>query len=548
MNETSGKKSLGIFLLCFLGCVLTYLSIFYQQFGPYIPAEYWLRNVAIVKQQLCQRTPSPKVVILSGSNALFGFDSHQLEHFLGRPVINFGLHAGLPLGYILNRYNLGLRPGDMVIIPLEYELYETAEVNTSWFTTQVIAWDRDYFDQLSVIEKIRFIISVPPLRLLANLAYRLVRERREVPTQQTVMDTVEQVWRSGRYRNEYHFENLNDRGDMERRQNIHVKSSPDYPIFEKNFHISGYARAHLSKFIAKCRRNGVQVIVTWPCIIDGKRLDTSKEDVFKNNIYKIKAFMATQDVILLGEPMDFCFPKHFFYDTKYHLGQIGRQLRTLKLAELMLQERLFQEQAANGAKLMEIDNIVSSIRKRTKVVEKIQHLYWNLGKASEAIRILEHGLDNGYLNGETIPILLDYLSKNRNPSLHSHITDILASPRADINGYDIGGNAYLMGTTPDGWTTGRMPGYLLLKEKSQRHQTRKIRLNCNASRQTLPLTVTLQDETEEFYRTFDRPGEIEIDLPEKINGDARLFIVRTDKYWIPMGPDNRELGVQIRIE
>ena len=178
MGELAGKKSLAVSMLVLLFTAGVYLLLFRCQFGPYVPAEYWLREVAIVKQQLCRETPSPKVLILSGSNALFGFDSDRLAHFLERPVINFGLHAGLSLEYLLNRYDLSLKPGDWVILPLEYELYRTAESNTSWFTTQVMAWDPAYFEDLSLIEKARFIRSVSPLRLFSNLLNRfLVRHR-----------------------------------------------------------------------------------------------------------------------------------------------------------------------------------------------------------------------------------------------------------------------------------------------------------------------------------------------------------------------------------
>lgn len=549
MDDIAGKKCLTLSLLSFLGCVLIYLFLFYQQFGPYIPAEYWLREVAVVKQHLCQQAESPKAVILSGSNALFGFDSHQLEHFLERPVINFGLHGGLPLGYLLNRYDLCLRRGDMVILPLEYEFYETAEINTSWFTTQVIAWDREYFDQLSAVEKIRFIVSVPPLRLLANLSNKfLVRERRELPPPEVIIDSVEEVWRYATFRKDYSYKNLNDRGDIERREPIHFVPSPDYPVFREGFEISEYAKTQLSRFFSRCGREGASVVITWPCIIEGGNTDDRRASLFAENTKKIKELMASLGVAVVGEPMDFGFPESYFYDSTYHLDEVGRQLRTLKVADLMIRNSLVSERSRAAAKRAEIEKTALAIQQRVDTLKTIRHLYWDLGRASEAVQMVEDGAGQGYLNEETAPILLDNLRKNQNPSLHAHVTEILASPMAKLDGYAMGNGAYLMGTTPDGWTTDGMPGYLLLKPAPRRNHTRKIYLTCNAAPPALPLTVTLQGESGNVSHTFDHPGEIEIPLREAADAGRHLYIVSTDKYWVPGGPDNRKLGVRIRIE
>jgi hypothetical protein len=158
--------------------------------------------------------------------------------------------------------------------------------------------------------------------------------------------------------------------------------------------------------------------------------------------------------------------------------------------------------------------------------------------------MLEQGLQQGYVNTRTVPILLDYLAAHRTPSLHSRFTDLLASPAADIRTFDIGGNAYLMGTTPDGWTTDKMPGFLLLKPS---RLARKIRLVCNAPAQAYPMTVTLESASEKFFRRFDAPGEIAFEPPERFHDDEHLFVISTDKHWTPGGPDNRRLGVRISV-
>lgn len=552
MGELAGKKSLAVSMLVLLFTAGVYLLLFRCQFGPYVPAEYWLREVAIVKQQLCRETPSPKVLILSGSNALFGFDSDRLAHFLERPVINFGLHAGLSLEYLLNRYDLSLKPGDWVILPLEYELYRTAESNTSWFTTQVMAWDPAYFEDLSLIEKARFIRSVSPLRLFSNLLNRfLVRERRELLSEQEIMDSVRAVWTTGDYSKDYHFKNLNHRGDMARNHPIRPRLSPDYPVFGEEFEISPYTREQLIRFFSKCHREGVTVFVTWPCIIDDGPLDPEKARRFQDNILKIEAFMAEQQVPLLGDPMDFRLPESLFYDTKYHLAKTGRELRTLRLAKQVVAKGGFvadSEPAAIGGRLREMDDAATDIENRIEEIDRIRRLYWNQGKTAEVIQRLEEGLADGVVTSWTVPILLDYLTRTWTPSLHARMTETLASPLAEIEEYRQAEGAYLMATSPDGWTMDGMPGYLLLKKAALKDPDRKIRLVCNAAPQTYPLRVTFQNGAETVCYTFTHPGEIEITPAHEFSGDAHLFMVKTDKTWIPDGSDERRLGVQIHID
>lgn len=73
-----------------------------------------------VKQKLISSTPSPKMVVIGGSNVAFGIDSKTLSDSLGIPVVNAGLHAGLGLRYIMNANTPLLRKGDILVVMPEY--------------------------------------------------------------------------------------------------------------------------------------------------------------------------------------------------------------------------------------------------------------------------------------------------------------------------------------------------------------------------------------------------------------------------------------------
>lgn len=83
---------------------------------------HYLRG-GILKESLATNTPGPRVLFVGGSNVAFGVRSELLESVFHRPVINLGLHAGLAKDFILNQAASAAQQGDIVIVVLEYEHY-----------------------------------------------------------------------------------------------------------------------------------------------------------------------------------------------------------------------------------------------------------------------------------------------------------------------------------------------------------------------------------------------------------------------------------------
>lgn len=75
------------------------------------------------KHARLQAQDGPKVVFVGGSNLAFGLDSAAVEQALGVPVVNMGMNAWLGLRFMLNEVRGALRPGDTVVVALEYEAW-----------------------------------------------------------------------------------------------------------------------------------------------------------------------------------------------------------------------------------------------------------------------------------------------------------------------------------------------------------------------------------------------------------------------------------------
>ncbi len=63
---------------------------------------------------------SPKIIIIGGSNAAFGFDSQSLEQAFGSPVVNMGLHGSLGTHFMVEEILGEIGRGDIVLVSLEY--------------------------------------------------------------------------------------------------------------------------------------------------------------------------------------------------------------------------------------------------------------------------------------------------------------------------------------------------------------------------------------------------------------------------------------------
>lgn len=73
------------------------------------------------KHRILRETPSPKVILIGGSNLALGLDSALLKNLLKRPVVNMGTCIQVGLGYMLREIEADVNDGDIVVVIPEYE-------------------------------------------------------------------------------------------------------------------------------------------------------------------------------------------------------------------------------------------------------------------------------------------------------------------------------------------------------------------------------------------------------------------------------------------
>lgn len=81
------------------------------------------------KKQHYEKIEAPAVLLVGGSNLLYGVDSKAMTEAIGVPVYNFGLGASIGLELMLELSGSVAKPGDTVVLSLENELLFTNPYN-----------------------------------------------------------------------------------------------------------------------------------------------------------------------------------------------------------------------------------------------------------------------------------------------------------------------------------------------------------------------------------------------------------------------------------
>ncbi len=326
-----------------LALAVVYALVFWAQLGAPVAAEYWVPEAEIVKRDAADRQRGRRIVILGGSNALFGLDSAAIEAATQRPTVNLGLHGGLSLDYLLGHARRILRPGDVVILSLEYGYFESVNPSPSWFTSNVMAWAPGYFRSLSLAEKIEFAWSTAAKRVLngalAALFETRLRERRGrvVRAPEAVLEEARAIARSGSATGKpplYSFQNMSERGDIRGNDGFLYTEDPDSlptPVFK----YSDGPWARLRRFQEECRRRGIRVFLSWPAL--PAQLGRNEAAV-RRYMRAVQAEAARLGLPALGEPADFLIDRRYFYNTIYHLNQEGRAVRTARVLDRLKPE------------------------------------------------------------------------------------------------------------------------------------------------------------------------------------------------------------------
>ena len=329
-----------------------YLWAFYYQLGAPYKANYWLQKAVMIKRDIAERTPGKRILVLSGSNAMFGVHSGILQQRLGRNAVNLGLHASLSLDYLFRFVEPLLRPGDTLVMPLEYLYYTRIAKNRTWFTNEIMAWDPDYFRGLPWLEKVQFIMAVSPSRILNGVLIKwneaAIRGRLSLPpvVREELLRHVRQRWDDGfgkvhcskrslagpiHIERIYSGDNIDRFGDIMFACGAPTRKTYHYGL-NTPVHFMDATFSRLAAANKRLAGKGVRLLVAWPPTMHSNAFNMDIPAV-RENLARLTRRIRSTGVDIVGKPEQFHYVRRAFLDNEYHLNGTSRALHTHILAD-----------------------------------------------------------------------------------------------------------------------------------------------------------------------------------------------------------------------
>lgn len=322
---------------CFFSLIIlsvAYYAFFTLQFDNPSAAEYWIHDELVVKKHFVENIKKPKIMIVSGSNALFGIDSAYLEKTLQRPVQNLSVHAGLPLDSLFTYVAPIAKKGDIIILPLEWEYYQNDFLQPSeWMIQQVAAWNKAYFDTLPFLRKLIYIQAeslndVVQFISLNHHKQAILKTNPERARRSESVLLAEYNAKAPLTHFAFDYLNTNKKGDM-----LNTCGKTYLNLTKDQFSLSTLHYINFIKLkieLNKLEKRGVQTFVTFPAL---PRMLVTTDDYKK--MQQIVSLLKNLHINVIGKPENYFYSNDDFYNSYYHLNCLGKMKRSRRLGMQM---------------------------------------------------------------------------------------------------------------------------------------------------------------------------------------------------------------------
>jgi len=208
-----------------------------------------------------------------------------------------------------------LKSGDLLIMPLEYELMlqSTSDSKLTF----------DYYR----IKDPRKLLGFEPIEIFINSItmnlFDSLMESVSLPGQhKTIRDAFKVM--------------VNENGDMIMKEGNRPGRINPFDIPPQGFYETR-GLIFLSELNKWCYENNISLYVTFPNTIFLNNYETPRYKEFFRNLTD---YFKKNNIRYLGSPYDAFYPEELFYDSAYHMNKKGSDLRTEKMIKLMRENKL----------------------------------------------------------------------------------------------------------------------------------------------------------------------------------------------------------------
>jgi len=330
-------RYLAYLLAGFLGTALIYVSPIFLLFPAPITAEYWVREMLVMKRHIAMELGNQKkIVIAGGSSVLFGIDSNEVSRALKLPALNFGLMAGLPLDTVFREIKGVVNNGDILVLALEPDYYcrEADRGYDEWQIRNAMAWDYQYWQQMPLLEKVASLRFIRPLFPIEVITARIDLWT-EAPILKARLAALDDDLIIKKYTNPepqtnnlYSIDNIDNRGNLRNSDESSYNGDPPSKA-DQEIRICDGTFKKLGDFVADLRSRQVAIFFMNPPYMQLDNLDYAKinatDDAFIKKLNPLGPVLDRKSEILL--------PRNNFLNSDMHLNNKGRAFRTRLLIE-----------------------------------------------------------------------------------------------------------------------------------------------------------------------------------------------------------------------
>lgn len=275
-------------------------------FGFYLPAtprdRQSLLFSQVFKDSLLNYTPSPRIILIGGSNLSMGINSFILKKDLKLNPINTSIHAAIGLKYMMHHTFKFLKKGDIIILSPEYQQFYGSFADGREELLRVIAdIDKKEFFDLQISQISNILKYIPSYCLSKFKLQEYYYNKNDLFL--------------------YGSDGYNIFGDYSQHwQFMHVDAPIDNFLLEK---YNPTVLSEIQEFNNELEKNGCKLFITFPGY---QKSSFTKHKNQINFIYN--KLISSGTLKILGNPLEFVQEDSLMYGTSYHLTKRAIDKRT----------------------------------------------------------------------------------------------------------------------------------------------------------------------------------------------------------------------------
>lgn len=277
----------------------------------------WVYDAYEKKQLISERIKEKKIILLAGSNILFGVDSQAISEEFNIPVLNYGVNAGIELPYTLEAAKKVIHPGDMVLMPLEYPMYSYDGTPGVQMIDYIFSRDAGYFWKLSLKEQLHMLLHMEFERVLQGFLCQ----------SETKIDK----GLYGAHHIDTHGDQINTSIKFQTQEmRSQIKNHDLNPEkYSETFDPEAIGWQYINDFVRHCKNLDVSVIFMPSTLMkhDSFYTDTREKWFYENIAREVRKRGWTY----VGNPYDYMYDMSLYFNTNFHLTEKGRALRTRQM-------------------------------------------------------------------------------------------------------------------------------------------------------------------------------------------------------------------------